>query len=114
MKVSLVVPVKNEELSLPGLIASINGQTRLPEEVIIVDGGSTDGTVAFMKHVAASDPRFRLIEAGEATPGRGRNVGAAAAQHEWIAFTDAGIRLEATWLERLTEVVERDPAIEVV
>jgi glycosyltransferase involved in cell wall biosynthesis len=100
-KVSLVVPLRNEEASLPALLESVAGQTRPPDEIVLVDGGSTDGTVALARRHAAADPRVRVVEAGDATPGRGRNVGVAAASHDWIAFTDAGITLDAEWLERL-------------
>src|SRR5207244_861116 len=91
MQISLVIPVRNEEQSLPLLVESIRAQTRPPDEIILVDGGSTDGTVALAGALTAADPRFRVIEAGDATPGRGRNVGIAAARHDWIALTDAGI-----------------------
>lgn len=114
LKVSVVIPVRNEEASLPALLESLRRQTLPPAEVVIVDGGSTDGTVALARRLAAGDGRVRVIEAGEATPGRGRNVGSAAASHEWLAFTDAGITLEPTWLERLTEVAVADPSLEVV
>jgi glycosyltransferase involved in cell wall biosynthesis len=114
MKISLVVPIRNETGTLAALVESIRGQTRQPDEVLLVDGGSTDDTVACARQLTAGDERLRVIEAGEATPGRGRNVGIAAARHEWIALTDAGIRLEPTWLERLARVVAEDPAVEVV
>ena len=114
LSISLVVPVKNEEGSLAELISSIRAQTRPPDEVVLVDGGSTDRTVALARRLTKDDARSRVLEAGEATPGRGRNVGIAAASHDWIALTDAGIRLEPTWLERLLEVVRRMPAVEVV
>jgi cellulose synthase/poly-beta-1,6-N-acetylglucosamine synthase-like glycosyltransferase len=58
--------------------------------------------------------RIRIIEATEASPGRGRNLGIEAARHEWVALTDAGIRLERTWLERLAEVAMGDPTLAVV
>ena len=112
--VSLVVPLRDEAGSLEGLIESIGRQTFAPDEIILVDGGSTDGTAELARRLTAGDSRFRVIEAGEATPGRGRNVGADAARNEWIALTDAGIRLEPTWLERLVEVAERDPDVRVV
>jgi glycosyltransferase involved in cell wall biosynthesis len=112
--VSLVVPIRNETDSLAMLVESIRGQTRLPDEVILVDGGSTDATVALARRLTADDPRFRIIESGPATPGRGRNVGIAAATHEWIALTDAGIRLEPDWLERLLERAQREPSLDVV
>ncbi len=114
MPISLVVPIKNEEGSLGELIYSFLLQTRLPDEVILVDGGSTDGTIAMARLLTCGDPRFRVLEAGKATPGRGRNVGIAAATHNWIALTDAGIRLQPRWLECLVEVVEQDPTVEVV
>jgi cellulose synthase/poly-beta-1,6-N-acetylglucosamine synthase-like glycosyltransferase len=113
-RVSLVIPVRNEEGSLAALLESIRRQTRAPDGVVLVDGGSTDRTVALARELTAGDPRFRVIEAGPATPGRGRNIGIAAAYHEWIALTDAGIRLEATWLEHLLGVVEQDPQVDVV
>ena len=114
LAVAVVVPVRNEEPSLPALVASLRAQTFAPSEIVIVDGGSTDATVEVGRRLAGGDPRFRIIEAGAATPGRGRNVGTAAARSEWVAYTDAGIRVEPTWLERLVREVERDPALEVV
>lgn len=112
--ISLVIPVRNEEHSLRELLASIAGQTRRPDEVILVDGGSTDRTVAVARELTAGDPRVQVIEAGDATPGRGRNVGIAAAKFDHIALTDAGLRLEPGWLAGLAEVVERRPEVRVV
>lgn len=114
IRVSLVVPMRNEEGSLQTLIDSICQQTCPPAEVLLVDGGSTDKTVVVARSLSAGDTRFRVLEAGEATPGRGRNVGVTAAHHAWIALTDAGIRLESTWLGHLVEVVKRDVSVAVV
>lgn len=112
--ISLVIPVRNEEESLARLVNSIRRQTLQPDEVVLVDGGSTDRTLELARELTAGGGRFRVVEAGEATPGRGRNVGVAAARHPWIAFTDAGIGLDPEWLERLAEQVGEDPATEVV
>jgi glycosyltransferase involved in cell wall biosynthesis len=79
-----------------------------------VDGGSRDSTVEKIAAAARRDNRIRVIEAGVATPGRGRNLGIAAARHEWIALTDAGIRLEPGWLQALVAAVESDPEAKVV
>lgn len=114
MNISLVIPVRDEVKSLPALIASIRRQTLAPDEVILVDGGSVDRTVELARELTRGDSRFRLIEAGPATPGTGRNIGIASAKHDWIALTDAGIRLEPDWLERLAEEVGRDPSVKVV
>jgi len=55
-----------------------------------------------------------VIEAGPATPGRGRNIGIAHAANDWIALTDAGIRLQSNWLEQLTAAAESNPDADVV
>lgn len=112
--VAVVVPVRDEEGSVEALVRSLNEQTLAPAMIAIVDGGSVDDTVALARHLTIDDDRFRVIEAGEATPGRGRNVGIAAARSEWIALIDAGIRAEPTWLERLVEIAASDPEIELV
>jgi glycosyltransferase involved in cell wall biosynthesis len=117
VKVSLVVPVKNEAHSIEQLIESAAAQTRPPEEVVIVDGGSSDGTAEIVHRWERRHSRMgwlRVIRAEEATPGKGRNIGVKNASHEWIAFTDAGIRAEPEWLEQLVEAAERDPQVEVV
>jgi glycosyltransferase involved in cell wall biosynthesis len=117
VKVSLVVPVKNEADSIECLMSSVAGQTRRPNEMIVVDGGSADGAPEiiekWLSRRSLSD-WARVVRVEEATPGKGRNIGVAEARYDWIAFTDAGIRLEQSWLERLIEVAERDDQIDVV
>ncbi len=112
--VSLVIPVRNEEESLPSLLESIRRQTHRPAEVILVDGGSTDETVRVARRSATPEEQVRVIETTGATPGRGRNIGIAAARHEWVALTDAGIRLEPDWLENLVAEARADRELMVV
>ena len=117
MKVSLVVPVKNEADSIESLMSSVAGQTRRPDEMIIVDGGSEDGTPEIVEdwvNRRSLSDWARVVRVDDATPGKGRNIGVANARYNWIAFTDAGIRVEQPWLERLIEVAERDNQIDVV
>lgn len=114
LKVSLVIPIKNETDSLFALIASINKQTFAPAEIVLVDGGSTDGTVELAEKLTRDDLRYRVIEAGKASPGRGRNIGVENAQNHWIAFTDAGIRLSDDWLEKLVKAVNKNPEPDII
>lgn len=114
IQLSLVIPVRDEAATLSTLLDSIACQAHQPDEVLFVDGGSHDDTVALLRAACESDHRLRVIEAGDATPGRGRNIGIAAAHYDWIALTDAGIRLEPAWLEGLVKVVESDNLIDVV
>ncbi len=112
--VSLVIPVRNESATIGELINSISSQTYAPAEILFVDGGSVDDTVKKLRVEGERDKRIRVIEAGEATPGRGRNIGIAASSNDWIALTDAGIRLASDWLENLVKVIKDDPEIRFV
>lgn len=113
-QISLVIPVKNEADSLELLIDSINKQSYQPDEIILVDGGSTDETVELARRPTAADARYRIIEAGEASPGKGRNIGTENARFEWIAYTDAGIKLSDDWLEKLVEQITENREIDIV
>src|ERR1044071_3128651 len=114
MKVSVVVPVRDEEDSIRELLDSLLNQTRPPDEIVITDGGSTDATPQIIDEYIRNGAPVRLIRAGAALPGRGRNLGAAQASHEWIGFTDAGIRLANNLLETPRAQPEQDKSIDVV
>ena len=114
MKVSVVVPVRDEERSIRELLESLLAQTRPPDEIVIADGGSTDATPQIIEDYIRRGAPARLIRAGAALPGRGRNLGAAQASFEWLAFTDAGIRLANNWLEALVTKAEANDSIDVV
>jgi glycosyltransferase involved in cell wall biosynthesis len=114
MKVSVVIPVRDEEHSIRELLDSLLAQTRPPDEIVITDGGSVDATPQIIEEFIRRGAPVRLIRAGAALPGRGRNLGAAQASHEWLAFTDAGIRLANNWLEALVSRAEADDSIDVV
>jgi glycosyltransferase involved in cell wall biosynthesis len=106
LNISLIIPVFNEENSITALVDSINNQVRLPDEIIFVDGGSTDNTVKMLEQLSGNGSKYKLVMAGRAMPGKGRNVGTAAATYNWIAYTDAGIVLDKNWLHELEESVK--------
>jgi glycosyltransferase involved in cell wall biosynthesis len=93
------VTVKNEARGLPTLLDSIAAQTRQPDEVVICDGGSTDGTPNLLR----AETRFplRVIERPGSNISQGRNAAIEAATGDVIASTDAGVRLDPRWLEKL-------------
>jgi glycosyltransferase involved in cell wall biosynthesis len=114
MKVSVVVPVRDEEHSIRELLDSLLRQTRPPDQIVITDGGSVDATPQIIEEYIQEGAPVRLLRAGPALPGRGRNLGAAAAQFEWLAFTDAGIRVNGDWLESLLTRAAQDSSIDIV
>lgn len=113
--ISVVVPVRNEEGSVRALLDGLLAQTLRPKEIVITDGGSTDATRDIIEEefVKAGQP-VRLLREEFSMPGRARNIGAANARNEWIAFTDAGNRPEPVWLEMLARNVVGDSQVDVV
>lgn len=103
MKISVIIPVRNEEKSIGPLIESLLSQTLPADEIVITDGGSTDATREIIAEYAQRGAPLRLLREAAALPGRGRNVAAAQASNEWLAFIDAGITPETNWLQTLSE-----------
>ena len=95
--------VKDAAPFIEPFLASVRAQTRRPDEVIVVDGGSTDGTWEVLA-AAAEITALREPGAGIA---RGRNLAVAAAAHDVLAVTDADCILEPEWLERILSPIER-------
>ncbi|MBM3189303.1 MAG: glycosyltransferase [Chloroflexi bacterium] len=104
---SLVATVLNEAQSIERLLASVLRQTRPPDELVVVDGGSNDGTLEALERFAASARLpTRVLSQPGANISQGRNLAIAAAQGPIIAVMDAGVRLEETWLEHLVAPFE--------
>src|SRR6266550_1520255 len=114
MKITVVVPVRNEEHSIRLLLQGLLEQTLAPAEIVIVDGGSTDATQRIVEEHARQHSHLHLIRETNALPGKGRNVGAAAAANEWLAFIDAGVSPANDWLAQLAEAVRINPQTDVV
>lgn len=105
--ISLVVPLQDEAHTVDALLHSIREQVRPPNELILVDAGSRDDTVRRIGTVSLPFP-VKVVSVGRLFPGAARNEGAGAAGSDWIAFTDGGIRLAASWLRELSAAVEDD------
>jgi glycosyltransferase involved in cell wall biosynthesis len=105
MRVSVIVTVRNEAATVGALLDALAAQTRPPDEVVIVDGGSSDRTVERIREAEARLP-LRLLECPGANIAAGRNRAIEAATGELIASTDAGTRPDPAWLARLAAALE--------
>jgi glycosyltransferase involved in cell wall biosynthesis len=107
--VSIVATVLNEVEEIAQLVASLLAQIPPPAEVVIVDGGSTDGTWEWLLDAARRNPVLRPIRDESCnlkrSPGpisKGRNVAIAAAISQIVACTDAGCTYAPDWVSRVT------------
>jgi GT2 family glycosyltransferase len=103
VQASVIVPTHNRRDSLLRLLDSLLAQTlgSRQYEIIVVSDGSSDGTVAAVRELAARHPQIRLLEQSRGGPAAARNRAARAAQGELLAFTDDDCQAEKDWLERL-------------
>ena len=102
MRLSVAIPALNEEHHLGQLLSDIQRQSLRPEEVIVVDAGSSDATV----RIAEQSP-VAVVLHSEPPVGRGRNVGGFSATGDLIIFLDADTRLAETFVEDFVCEVER-------
>lgn len=113
MQLSIVIPAYNEADSLPPLLAEIRSAlgAGLDYEVIVVDDGSTDGSAALLRHLAAQDSRLRLLRhrrnAGQSLA---LISGVRAARAPWVATLDGDGQNDPADIPRL--LAARDAAPE--
>ncbi len=91
--VSAIIPARNEEASIARAVESVAAQLEVGE-VIVVNDQSTDRTGEILRELAARIPKLKILTVDELPAGwAGKNyavaLGAAAAQGDWLLFTDA-------------------------
>lgn len=103
--ISIIIPIFNEAENLPTLLGAIESQTLQPNEVILVDSGSSDNTDQIIAQHQDLNNNFsvRHIKNHRGMPGGNRNKGILESNYDWIAFIDAGIIPSNRWLEVLME-----------
>lgn len=101
--VSIIIPARNEEENLPGLLASLASQAPAPDEVIVVDDGSDDATAAMAREAGAKVIRVHALPPGWAGKPWACWCGAREAHGEVLLFLDADTILEEGGLAKILE-----------
>lgn len=112
--VSVIMTVRNDADGCALTLASLANQTQAPDEIVVVDGGSTDNTVQVIRRLASYNPRIRCIETVGGNIAQGRNHAAKQATGEILACIDGGCAAEPEWLERLVRPFQTDRETEFV
>jgi glycosyltransferase involved in cell wall biosynthesis len=108
------MPAYNAETYLPTAVESVLRQSFSDLELLIIDDGSSDGTVAIAQHYAARDPRVRVLQQANAGPGPARNAGFRAATGRFFAFLDSDDEWDESFLDEQVGVLNARPDVDVV
>ncbi len=112
IKLSVIVTVKNEVSSIATFIESLLNQSLKPDEIIIVDGNSNDGTQEILNKFEAENKIRMLVR--ECNIAEGRNFAIANTINEYIAVTDAGCVVDNNWLIEIAKAFETPDNPDVV
>jgi glycosyltransferase involved in cell wall biosynthesis len=114
VRVGLVIAAWDAERFLGEALASVAAQTRPPDEVVLVDDGSTDGTAALAESWADRLPELRVLRRAHEGIGASRNAGIAAVTGDLVCFLDADDLWLPAKVERQVAAFAADPALEAV
>jgi GT2 family glycosyltransferase len=106
--VSVIVCTRDRPQELARCLDSLLAQSRPPEEIVVVDDGSS-GPVA--RRVAGERPRVTFRRQQPSGLAAARNTAIRAARHDILAFTDDDVRHHPLWLERLVRPLEREDTV---
>lgn len=108
--ISIIIPVYNAEKYLRKCMESVCRQTYADIEIIVVDDGSTDGSLAVLQECGRMDERIKIFTQENSGQGAARNKGIAAAGGEYISFVDADDWLEEDEIETLYQSIVQNQA----
>src|SRR5262249_47880624 len=115
IKVSLIATVYNDVDGTRQFLRRMEEQTRKPDEIVILDAGSKDGTWETLQTYAKSGSiPIKLLQRTRLKPAPSRNICAREATWDVLAVTDIGCDWEPQWFEELVAPMEADPGLEGV
>ena len=110
--ISIIIPLYNKEQSIEKTVHSVLSQSYNDFELVIVDDGSVDQSVAVVKGM--TDERIKLIQKKNGGVSSARNSGIHAAKNEWIAFLDADDLWHVNFLRSVVEVIDKVHDVQVI
>ena len=88
---TIVIPLRDERATIATMVEVLTTDEPLATRILLVDAGSTDGTVQIAQDLARTHDLVDVIEVGAVWPGRARNIGVAASSTQWVLLLDAGV-----------------------
>ena len=101
--VSVITTILNEVSNVGNFIETLLQQSVEPDEIIICDGGSWDGTLDIVRSMASEHSNIKVLVMPGANRSAGRNAAIVLANSEIVVCVDAGCSFTPDWLEKLLE-----------
>lgn len=111
---SIIIPVYNVAPYLRECLDSVLAQSFTNWEAICVDDGSTDDSNSILDEYATGDRRLNVIHQENAGVSAARNIALDIIQGEWVCFLDSDDVLEKSALQRIKEIISRNPKVDIV
>lgn len=108
--VSIIIPAYNVEQYISKCVATVIAQTLTNIEIIIIDDGSTDSTLAISQAIAASDFRISVFSKSNEGQGTARNFGLHKARGTYICYVDSDDWIESTLCAEAVHAIEHSAA----
>ncbi|EHG1331564.1 glycosyltransferase family 2 protein [Vibrio vulnificus] len=109
---SIIIPLYNKKGLISKTIESVLSQTYLNFEIIVVDDGSTDGSIESISGL--SDERLKLFRKENGGVSSARNYGIKKAEGQYVAFLDADDEYEISFLENINLAIEQFPDADAI
>lgn len=109
---TIIATVRNEAGTIRAFVDSLLAQSHRPNEIIIVDGASTDGTLEMLQEYARRGAITLISQ--DCNIAQGRNLGIAAVKTTHIGVTDAGCKVDADWVREIVGCFANNPGTDVV
>jgi glycosyltransferase involved in cell wall biosynthesis len=113
-KVSIIVPTYNRAYCLPLTLQSLQRQTYVDWEALVIDDGSTDETAALMERLGKQDARIRYFWQANRGVSAARNTGLRLADGDWIGFLDSDDSWEPWKLSAQIACMEMMPEVGMI
>lgn len=113
MKVSIIIPTKNPGIHFHSVLDAVLAQeTNFGFEVLIIDSGSSDGTVEYVRSLTNTKVRLHAIKPTDYGHGKTRNLGISMTSGEYaVLITHDALPAHTRWLSAMVAAADADPAI---
>ena len=109
INISVVIPLYNKELYISRSLQSVLNQNPQPNEIIVIDDGSTDNSYEFAAQCSLLTNNIKIIQQGNRGAASARNLGIKEAQGEYIVFLDADDELLPGAINAYFEMIRKFP-----